>query len=54
MVEYTFKGEHFMQPQGSKIFPTKVQYTDWITKDVVEIEHRLNLNMEDGQVSSRS
>jgi hypothetical protein len=43
-----------MKLQGSKI-STKVQYMDWIVKDGVEIEHRLNnLNKEDGLVTSRS
>jgi hypothetical protein len=55
VVEHTFKGEHFFQPQGSKIFSTKVQYMDRIMKDGVESEHRLNnLNREDDLVSSRS
>lgn len=54
MVEHTFDGKLFIQPQGSKI-STTAQYMDWIMKDAVEIQHRLNnLNREDGLVSSRS
>jgi hypothetical protein len=55
VVGHSFNGKHCIQLKGTKILSTKAEYMDWIMKDAVEIENRLNnINMEDGLVLSRT